>query len=479
MRSRAPLPRAVITLLALVGGGCGGGGGGGSTPPPQQRAPYFTVNGKQQFVATRNISGRSVAEIEALLDAARDDGTTLVRFHVTHLGGLGITASGGVDEAWSAAWEQVFAHAEADGIQVMPVFGVWADWNDGSSGETWHAWDQNPLNAANGGPAASPGELFQPGSAGQRAWIGWLGRVVNRWKGRANIVAWEVFSELDLVTWPGDRATPAFSAAAVAFFEAAAKRIRATDPERRPVTASASGGRWDWPELYQTPAMELVQLHLYGPGAELDSQILDAVATVRGLGLEKPILLGETGVDWRPPDGSTLTTAVEGPIATRHAVWAALVSGAMNGRALWWEDGYAVLQNGDSSVAFVEDYPAVEAPALAVLAGRDLTGMQPLPATFDGVGGVLGAEDEAIGWLRDWSCAAPGWDCATEVAGGQATVEVPGIGLDWQASFYDPATGATVGEPVAVSRADVDAPLVLDLPTYHDGIAFTLGAVIP
>jgi hypothetical protein len=345
-----------------------------------------------------------------------------VRFHVTHGAfGVGATPGGGVDEAWAAGWEAVFAHAAADGLQVMPVFGVWADWNDGSAGESWHAWEANPLNRANGGPAASPVELFRLGSPGQRAWIGWMEQVVQRWKGHANIAAWEVFSELDLVTHAGDAAL--FRRNAVSFFEAAAARLREVDPLRRPVTASAAG--WSWPELYRTPGMELVQIHLYGPEQQLDAAILSAVRARRAVG--KPILLGESGLDWRAPKGSTQTTAAQGPIGTRHAVWAALVAGAMNGRALWWEDGYAILENGVGALGtdFVVFYPAVEAGALAVLAGRSLAGFAPVDTDVAGVG------------------------------------------------------GAVRGAPVTLTRAGPSDALAVPLPAFADDVAFVLEAQAP
>jgi hypothetical protein len=41
-------------------------------------------------------------------------------------------------------------------------------------------------------------------------------------------------------------------------------------------------------------------------------------------------------------NSATLTTAKNARLGIEHAIWAALVSGAMDGRALYWEDGFAV-----------------------------------------------------------------------------------------------------------------------------------------
>jgi len=61
--------------------------------------------------------------------------------------------------------------------------------------------------------------------------------------------------------------------------------------------------------------------------------------------------------DSNPP---TLTTAGRADIGIRHAIWAAVVSGAMNGRSLWWEDGVAIY------------FPALNLPFIQKYADADL-----------------------------------------------------------------------------------------------------------
>lgn len=501
VRQRRSCALALLLLACSSGGGSGGaggdpgggpggdpGGGEGSVfvddevpvaPPPQARAAYFTVDGTQQFVALRNLSGRSEAEIEELLDDAHRAGTTLVRIHLTHGSfGRGIDSKGEIDAEWAAAWERVFTYAAARGIQVIPVFGVWADFNDGSKGEPWHTWNENPLNAANGGPATSPAELYVAGSLGQRVWIRWLGRLVKRWQGHGNIAAWEVFSELNGVTRPpGDEA--AFRAATVAFYEAAAARIRALDPLRRPVTGSTSD--WWWPELYRSPAVELVQVHVYGDPAIHDYQFDEDLLTIMGrlrseLSVTKPILLGESGIDWHAPH-DTDTTRPFAPIATRHAVWAELVAGAMNGRALWWEDAYAIFENGDAGKQFVLAYPDVEASMLDLLAGRDLAGFAAIPAEVSrGIGGVIGNSTAIVGWVRKSACSAPSWDCSSIESNASLAFTLPsGAATRWLASYHDPATGALLAQ----SSFTAAGPISVDLPNFSDDVAVVFEAQAP
>jgi len=460
------LGRCTLLAALLAFSSCAGD----DTTYPQ----YFAFDGTQTFVGSRNVAGRNLAEIEARLDEASDAGTTLVRFHVTHAFGPGITASGGVDEAWAAQWDAVFAYAEENGMHVLPVFGVWADWNDGSAGEAWHVWHENPLNVVNGGPASSPAELYRAGSPGQKAWLGWVRSLVTRWQGRPNVAAWEVFSELDLVTPSG---TEVLSADALAFLQAAAREIRGADGARRPVTASVSGW-WDrWPELYASSAVDLVQVHLYSPGENLGDRILQVGRALRSYG--KPMLLGETGLDFRAPDGSTATTGAYCELATHNAVWAALVSGFMNGRALWWEDGYAILQNGESSVPFVRDYEEVERGATAFVAGRDMSRMRPLEVdTLALEGGAVGDDRTVLAWFHDDGCDYPvGWpatSCALVHHAYTVRIEAPGGAATWQATFHDTATGAARGEPVTVARDG--GWVAVPLPDFAGDIAIALSA---
>jgi hypothetical protein len=456
----------VLTLLATIAlAGCGDTGS--STPLPR----YFAFDGTQKFVASRNLTGRTIEEIDGLLDKARDEGTTLVRFHVTHAFGPAMDRSGAVDEAWAASWDAVFERAAEDGIQVMPVFGVWADWNDGTPDYGWKAWAQNPLNAANGGPGDSPASLYRSGSAAQKAWLGWLRAVTTRWQAHPNVAAWEVFSELDLLSHPLDLS---FEGDARRFVEAGAAVIRAADPLRRPVTASLAA--WNrWSNLYWSGAIDLLQIHYYGQN--LDDFLLDAAPQLRQYG--KPLLLGESGLDARAPDGTTATTAADGPRETRHAVWAALVSGFVNGRALWWEDGYAILQNGDPGVPFVTGYPAVEHGVLGFLGGRDLGAMKPLSVDAGGWlrGAAIGDGQTVLGWVRDAYCGFQPWGdpqpCSPQL-GRSAAVVAPGAASTWQATFHDPATGAAVGASITVSRTG--NRVVIPLPDFADDLAFELVA---
>jgi len=233
--------------------------------------PYFRVGGRQAFVFGRNPTGWRVEQFGPLLQWAGESGERIVRIHLTS-GMAPKGPAGAVDEAWAAKWERVFDQAAERGVYVLPVFSAWARWNDGSGGHRWHFWNRNPYNAARGGPARGPSDLLAD-TPTRRLWLAWMGALVRRWRGRPNLVGWEVFSELDLVTGATEEA-------GVRFMQRAAAVVRAADPSGRPVTASLSGIR-EWPGLFADPSIDLVQVHPYADHpqyrGQLDRMIIESV----------------------------------------------------------------------------------------------------------------------------------------------------------------------------------------------------------
>src|SRR5262249_56353494 len=110
----------------------------------------------------------------------------------------------------------------------------------------------------------------------------------------------------------------------------------------------------------------------------------------------KPVLLGECGLDSPPPRG-TLDAAARAPVGVRHAIWASVVSGAMNGRMLWWQDGYDQFEKAD----LCRHYHEAAAPAASFVRGVDFAGFGlvacDLPAGLHGA--VIGNEKTRLGWV--------------------------------------------------------------------------------
>ncbi len=422
---------------------------------------YFRAEGQPAFVLGRNPAGMNPAAYDDHFRHAAEAGERLVRIHFTHI--PPDEKAGELDAAMLASWDAILDAAENRGLAVLPVLGVWADWNDGSRQEGWHRWDGNPFNVARGGPAQRPDELFDD-TLCRKLWLKRLETFVRHWSHRRAIVGWEIFSELDLVTGATEER-------AVRFAECAAAVIRAADPTHRPVTASQAGIN-EWPRLLTSAALDFIEIHPYADGdcgGRLDDLILSTVRQ-RLARYGKPLLLGECGLNSGPPRG-TLEVAARAEVGIRHAIWAAVVSGAMNGRALWWQDGYDQFEKAD----LCSRYHRTDASAAAFVKGVDYTGFAPVPCVLsDGLkGAVIGNETLRLGWFRDVRCEPPAWPMRPMT--GQ-TVTVEASGDFWRVEFIDPVTGKSVGE----SRLNVqDRHLRMTLPEFQGSVALRLKRLAP
>ena len=417
---------------------------------------YFRVDGHPAFVLGRNPVGMKPADYAEHFRHTAAAGEGFIRIHFTYM--LPNEKPGVIDAGMLKAWDAILDSAEQHGLAVLPVLGIWAMWNDGSNKEHWHNWDKNPFNVARGGPAHRPSELFEEGAC-QKLWLQRTETFVKHWAHRRAIVGWEIFSELDLVTG----ATPA---RAVSFAERAAAVIRAADPWKRPVTAAQAGIN-GWPLLLKSSALDFIQIHPYADGrfgGRLDDLIL-ATVRERLTKYGKPVLIGECGLNSGPPRG-TLDVAPRAEIGLRHALWAALVSGAMNGRAFWWQDGYDRFEQAD----ICRLYHELAKPAAAFVRNVDYTNFAPLPCPLSpGLkGAMLGNDKERLGWFRDAACEPPEWPMKP-LSGQTVAVKVPGDA--WQAEFFDPITGKPIGE----SRLTVREQYIrMVLPEFQDSIAVRL-----
>jgi hypothetical protein len=393
---------------------------------------YFSVEGKPSFVFSRNPAGYYMGDFDTLMPMLKNGGSTIARIQVSTIvaGGMGYTNTGMVDEAWANKWKHVFDTAQANGIYVIVVFTGWYDWN--TTG--FNDWAANPFNAANGGPAQTPHELFQKDSTTQKLWLAWLKDIVTRWQGQKNILAWEIYSEVNLtqgVTEPEG----------TGLITQAAAVIRAADAAHRPTTASlAEVG--DWPNFYRSGAIDFINVHPYPPSAQLDREIISEVRQ-KLTTYNRPVLIGESGLNADSPENYPPNAAV----GVRHAIWAGIVSGAMNGRALYWEDGYG-LYFPSLSWNWVNQYASVELPAANFVRGMDVSGSKPLtvyfPAGIKVWGAAVGNEKTVIGWFRDANSEPPDWKLEPVISKQTVTISVPGSISRWKVDFYSTRTGTDV-----------------------------------
>lgn len=414
---------------------------------------YFSEDGKQSFIFSRNVAGSHQQDYSTFLDWAKSGGSKVVRIQLDSMG-MGYTSTGGVVESWAAQWDKIFDTAQADGIYVLPVFSGWFDWNAGSGYSTWNA---NPLNRANRGPIQSPAELFQKNSAAQILWLKWMQTLVERWQGRPNILGWEIFSEVNL-------ATGATESSGIDFVNAAASTIRAAD-SGRPVTASIAD-TGTWPDFYLKTNIDFINIHPYPPSAQLDRAILAEVQSYLDK-YNRPVLIGESGLNAESPENYPKNAQ----IGVKHAVWAGIVSGAMNGRALYWEDSFALFFV-NQGMPWLQKYSQIERPAAEFVKGVDFAGFKPLKSTPSKSiwGAAVGNETSLLGWYRDAACEPPDYPLNTLVSGQSVTIDVPGTAADWQVIFYSTEDGVSILGSTAVARKG--SAITIPLPDFHDDIAF-------
>jgi hypothetical protein len=417
---------------------------------------YFRVNGRPTFVLGRNPAGTSPKAFADHFRHAAAAGEQFMRIHFTFSPPREKT--GEIDAAILKSWDQILDAAEKHGLAVLPVLGVWADWNDGRRKETWHRWHENPFNAERGGPAKRPQELFDDTPC-RKLWLKRLETIVKHWRDRRAIVGWEIFSELDLVTGATDDR-------AVAFTERAAAVIRAADPFKRPITASQAGIN-EWPKLLKSRALDFIQVHPYAGGnhgGRLDDLII-AVVRQRLKKYGKPVLLGECGLDAAPPR-RTLDVAARAEVGIRHAIWASVVSGAMNGRMLWWQDGYDQFENAD----LCRHFHQAAATAAALVRGVHCVGFKPVSCDLaPGLkGAVIGNETVRLGWFRDARCEPPDWPMK-QLSNQRVTVDASE--KSWQVEFFNPATGKSTGKSEIKAR---DGRLRITVPPFRGSVAIKL-----
>ena len=426
---------------------------------------YFEREGLQAPVLMRNMSAPSAAGFLPLIRAAREAGTSVARVQISQGFGydsLGMDNDGGVLSSWASSWDTVFEAAETEGLAVIVVFTLWGDWNDGDPALGWSHFDANPLSSIRGGPAASPAELFADTET-QRLWLGWMSTLIRRWSSRPNVIAWEIFSELDL-------ATGATEAGAVEFVERAHEAVREIDPWR-PAYASTSDlpliAGQPWQALQGSPGNDIASVHPYAEN--LDSVAVDRVRSVL-TATNKPVLIGESGLDAAAPTGMTLTSGPRAAVGLRHAIWAELMSGAASARSLYWEDGYAAYYPA-TGLPLVTLYQDLEREAASWLIGKDFggrtaAGVSGEPSLF---GSALADATRVSGWARNDLLYPPDWSAPPlDSAVVRVTLPMETSDAEWRIRLTNPEDGSVVE---AESRSS-GGVLAFEVPGPFESIAF-------
>lgn len=291
---------------------------------------YFRYdNGQTYFPIGINLAWPPGDERAAWYDKTFADmnrvGATFARVWMAH-GPVVIETSktglGRYDETNAAYYDAILESADKHGVRVMLCF---LNHRDFLVRDMWGpaGWPTSPYNAANGGPATLPGDVFTNDDA-RRHFRARLRYVVARYAAYTGLGFWELMNEQEFTPTP----VPA------EWDREMADYLTATDPYRRLVSTSAHVPDAVW----QLPNMALTQAHLYGDGNQSDLVPAVLSSIRKHEKFAKPHLIAEYGIDGAGEDGK-FDPAGRGT-AFHNALWSAALGGSAGTTMHWWWDNY-------------------------------------------------------------------------------------------------------------------------------------------
>lgn len=236
-----------------------------------------------------------------------------------------------MDAAWRL--DRIFELAEQRGIYLVLCLDYHGmlqvdNPNWGGSGN-W--WPRSPYHQNQGGPGLHPNDFFTSPRA-KELYKKRLRYLIGRYSGSPHLLAWQFFNEIDNVYAPHLLQGPDV----VAWHVEMARWLKTHDPYKHLITTSLTGGS-DRPEIWSLPEMDFSVYHSYGDAAP--AKRLAEIAGDFLARYQKPVIIGEYGVDWRGWGGRTVDPHLR---AQRQALWgSALSSAAGTALSWWWEEIHA------------------------------------------------------------------------------------------------------------------------------------------
>jgi hypothetical protein len=222
----------------------------------------------------------------------------------------------------AAHYDAVLDAADRRGVRVMLCFLNHREFLDH---DMWGKaeWPALPYNAAAGGPATRPADVFTHPAA-RRAFRNRLRYIVARYAAYTSVGFWELFNEQENARVPIPTAWNAEMSAYLAKI----------DPYHHLITTSAVVPDGVW----QLPDVGLTQAHVYGDGTQVDLMPSVQQATRDHERFGKPFLVGEMGLDFQGPDVREDPTGTG--TALHNSLWGGLASGSCGTAMYWWWDNY-------------------------------------------------------------------------------------------------------------------------------------------
>ncbi len=227
-----------------------------------------------------------------------------------------------LEEAWKL--DYVFKLAEKKDIYLVLCLVNHGQFSTYANPE----WDKNPYNARRGGPLQRPEEFFTNEEA-KKLFKNRLTYIVARWGYSTNLLAWELFNEVDL--------TDNYDSTRIAqWHKEMAYYIRQIDPYKHLITTSFADPHKD-DEVWKLPEIDFTTVHIYN--LKDFGLFLPAIVEDRLKKYSKPVIIEEFASDWRWWNEPYYLKDDIG-VELHNGIWATLMSGAASTAMLWWWDTY-------------------------------------------------------------------------------------------------------------------------------------------
>ena len=232
------------------------------------------------------------------------------------------------DNAFYLDW--MFDYCAGNGLYVM-----WCQQHHGQvSSNVNPNWNENPYNAANGGPAVNTWDFFTHATA-KTLTKNRFRYAIARWGYARSIMAWELFNE---VVWTDQFAQ--HQAEIAGWHGEMAAYFKQHDPNGHQVTTSYAEDLTD-PATWNLPDIDFTQTHFYINTPNIERVLAGGVRAHLGA-FDKPTLTGEFGLS---VSGAGLSAIDPGGIHLHNSLWAPLFAGGLGTAMTWWWDSYVEPQN--------------------------------------------------------------------------------------------------------------------------------------
>lgn len=303
----------------------------------------------------------------------------------------------------AAELDHIVEYAAQHGITLMPCVFTFGDFfNEHQSSSKW---DNNPFKTV---LELDSSAKFFTDSKARRIAKNLLRYIVARWGYATNIVAWELWNEVDNIP-SGPLTTEQFHRNIVSWHEEMARYIRTIDPFGHPITTSITkfvASKYLCSNIFSS--LDVIQLHTYGNiqkakskeqrSHQLYEKTLDAIKVYP----DKPIFIGEFGFG----QSTGLKYQDKDPFGfdTHNCLWSSMFSSAMGPASFWYwnylrEKGLFHLFG--PVLTFSKNLPVLSETFSALSTASIEKNATVFPNGIETYYLISAAEDTLYGWCQD------------------------------------------------------------------------------